>query len=58
LPIFLKSCSNELAPILCNLFNLFIQKGQVPKSWKEANVVPIYKGSGKPKDDVSSYCCP
>ena len=34
---------------------MFIQKGQCPASWKDANVVPIYKGSGKPKDDVGSY---
>ena len=27
----------------------------VPVAWKDANVVPIYKGSGKPKDDVGSY---
>ena len=55
LPIFLKSCCNELAPVLCGLFNFFIQKGQVPKAWKEANVVPVYKGGDKPKDDVGSY---
>ena len=51
LPIFLKTCSNELAPVLCKVFNFFVQKGQVPKAWKEANVVPVYKGGVKPKDD-------
>ena len=55
LPVFLKVCCIELAPILCNLFNAFISKGQVPTAWKDANVVPIYKGSGKPKDKVDSY---
>ena len=55
LPIFLKTCSNELAPVLCKVFNFFVQKGQVPKAWKEANVVPVYKGGVKPKDDVGSY---
>ena len=55
LPVFLKSCCNELSPILCDLFNFFVQKGKVPKAWKEANVVPIYKGGVKPKDDVGSY---
>ena len=34
LPFFLKPCSNELAPILCDLFNFFVQKGKVPKAWK------------------------
>ncbi len=55
LPVFLKECSDELAPVLCDLYNEFIMKGQVPAAWKDANVVPIYKGSGKPKDDVCSY---
>ena len=55
LPVFLKVCCKELAPVLCDLFNLFIQKGQIPAAWKDAYVVPIYKGSGKPKDDVGSY---
>ena len=43
-------------PLLCDLFNFFVQKGKVPKAWKQANVVPIYKGGViKPKDDVGSY---
>ena len=46
LPVFLKVCCKELAPVLCDLFNVFIQKGQCPAAWKDANVVPIYKGSG------------
>ena len=32
-----------------------MQKGQVPKAWKEANVVPVHKGGVKPKADVGSY---
>ena len=55
LPISLKTCSNELVPALWKVFNHFIQKGQVPKAWKEANTVPVYKGGVKPKDDVGSY---
>ena len=55
LPIFLKTCSNELALVLCKVFNFFVQKGQFSKAWKEANVVPVYKGGVKPKDDVGSY---
>lgn len=55
LPVFLKVCCVDLAPVLCTLFNAFISKGEVPTAWKDANVVPIYKGSGKPKDDVASY---
>ena len=49
LPIFLKTCCSELAPVLCYLFNVLIQKGQVPRAWNMANVVPILKGGDKPK---------
>ena len=49
------SCCNELAPILRDLFNFFVEKGKVPKAWKQVNMVPIYKGGVKPKDDVGSY---
>ena len=55
LPVFLKSCANELAPVICNFFNKSISTGEIPSAWKCANVVPIYKGSGKPKDAISSY---
>ena len=55
LPIFLKSCAHELAPALCCFFNDCISKGDIPSAWKRANVVPIYKGSGKPRNDISSY---
>ena len=30
-------------------------KGEIPSAWKCANVVPTYKGSGKPKNAISSY---
>ena len=43
---------NELAiPLsepLCDLFNFSLQSGQVPSTWKEANVSPVHK-----KDDPS-----
>ena len=55
LPIFLKSCAQELAPVLCTFFNECVAKGEIPSAWKCANVVPIFKGSGKPKDSISSY---
>jgi hypothetical protein len=55
LPVFLKSCAHELAPVLCHLFNECMSKGEIPCAWKSANVVPIYKGSGKPKNAISSY---
>ena len=27
LPVFLKVCCNELAPVMCDIFNVFVQKG-------------------------------
>ena len=51
LPIFLKVWYNELAPVLCDLYNICTQKGQVPAAWKDAYVVPFHKA----KDDVRSY---
>ena len=50
----LKELAVPLSLPLCNLFNFSLQTGQVPSSWKEANVTPINK-----KDDpseVSNYC--
>ncbi|XP_071950032.1 uncharacterized protein [Antedon mediterranea] len=55
LPIFLKSCKAQLANVLCTFFNLTVQKGILPKQWKDANVVPIFKRNGKPKDEMKSY---
>lgn len=55
LPIFVKTCCSELAPVLCDVFNFFIRKGRVPRAWKDANVVPVHKGGVKPKDDIGSY---
>ena len=49
----LKELAVPLSLPLCNLFNFSLQTGQVPSSWKEANVTPIHK-----KDDpseVSNY---
>ncbi|XP_071963871.1 uncharacterized protein [Antedon mediterranea] len=55
LPIFLKSCKAQLANVLCTFFNLTVQKGILPKQWKDANVVPIFKRNRKPKDEMKSY---
>ena len=44
-PLFLKM-SLELSEPLCNLFNMSIQQGCVPKVWKIAKVIPIFEGKG------------
>ena len=43
----LKNASVELAKPLNILFNHSINMGHVPSTWKEAAVVPIYKGGDK-----------
>ena len=43
----LKNSSVELAKPLNILFNHSINTGQVPSTWKEAAVVPIYKGGDR-----------
>ena len=35
---------------LCNLFNVSLSLGKVPKIWKQANVSPTHKGKGNKKD--------
>ena len=51
-------CFLKLFPELCfpltDLYNLFMQQCSVPLSWKEANIIPIYKGKGS-KMDVANY---
>ena len=39
----LKECHTELADSLTELYNLSLTLGKVPKAWKCANVVPIFK---------------
>ena len=34
----------ELSEPLCNLLNMSIQQGCVPKVWKIAKIIPIFKG--------------
>ena len=45
----LKECATELAPILSDLFQKSMDVGEVPESWKEANIVPIHKTGSKAK---------
>ena len=42
-PRILKHLAKTLAPILCNIFRLSYDRGEIPDDWREANVVPIYK---------------
>ena len=40
---------------LVKLFNAVVKIGNVPASWKRGLIVPLYKGSGKPKQSCNSY---
>ena len=46
--------AGQLASPLLHIFNLSICSGVVPSCWKIAEVVPIFKGKGDPKD-ASNY---
>ena len=52
-PVFLKSLSAELTIPLFWLFNMSLQSGVFPKTWKSSFLVPIFK-SGK-KSDIRNY---
>ena len=41
--VFLINCARTLAPYLAQVFSILLQNGEVPDSWKEAYVIPIYK---------------
>ena len=45
----LKECAGELSYPLTLLFNLSFQIGNVPVSWKRANVTPVFKSEAKKK---------
>ena len=51
--IVLKTCAEELAPLLQNLFQLSLEKGIFPDNWKSALIQPIPK-KGK-KNDPTNY---
>ena len=46
-PKLLKEGAHQLAPSLCKLFNLSLDLGKVPKIWKKANVIPLFKKNDK-----------
>ena len=52
-PKILKELCVELSSPLSILFNLSIEKGQLPKDWKKADVIAIFKKGSK--SDPSNY---
>jgi hypothetical protein len=45
-----------LAAPITRLVNVSLVSGVVPRAFKTALIVPVYKGKGKAKRDPASYC--
>lgn len=43
----LKECKEELEEPVWDIINTSLKEGRVPKEWKRANIVPIYKNGNK-----------
>ena len=62
-PRVLKETSHVIAPPLCLIFNMSMAAGQVPKAWKDATVVPIFKKGSRSSPSnyrpvsLTSVCC-
>eukprot|EP00794_Sanderia_malayensis_P006479 gene6479-7218_t len=60
----LKEAATEIAPILRYIFIKSLESGIVPQAWRNANVVPVYKGKGSKQVaanyrpvSLTSVCC-
>ena len=51
----LKHSGNTIEKIILLLFNSILNTSYIPESWRIGIIIPIYKGSPKPKDDPESY---
>ena len=50
---FYKNTCNDIAPILCCLFNTILTSGVFPDMWRESIIIPVYKSGSR--DDPSNY---
>ena len=52
-PKLLKEGAHQLAPALCRLINLSLTKSKFPRTWKLANVIPLYKKNDR--NSITNY---
>jgi hypothetical protein len=58
-----KETRDEIAPLLARIFRESLRTGVVPRDWKEAKVVPIFKKGSKTSAgnyrpvSLTSICC-
>ena len=52
-PKMLKMAGNSIVASLTKLINMSLSTGSVPKSWKEANVIPLFKKGDR--SDINNY---
>ncbi|CAD2220842.1 Reverse transcriptase (RNA-dependent DNA polymerase), putative [Angomonas deanei] len=55
IPVFLAELPPEGLELLRQVFDVSLQRSQLPQKWRYAQVIPIYKGAPKPRTDFSSY---
>ena len=51
----LKECDDDLAPLLCHLFNVSLEHGNVPSTFKTSSITPLLKKLDLDLADVKSY---
>ena len=50
---FFREIAVEIAAPLTRLYNLSLQRGIVPRAWKQSHITPVHKGDST--DDPSHY---
>ena len=51
----LVNCATELSPVLLLIFSYSLSHGVIPKSWKRAAIIPIYKSGDKTVPNIIRF---